>query len=224
MSNFICQSCRVHLRQSLRNQRHQLISTRSYSSKTPSKAPVDIAALLSKPSWSVRSLLPPESAPPSTEITPKKLHHLLRLSALPLPKTPEEEASMLATLHSQLHFVKNIQDVDTEGVEPLQSIRDETEEGIKDITIDLETLKEALGKEDIKGRNKRPRRRREMLPIQKGVEDWDVLKTASEKVETPLGKYFIVRSGKDDSPELSSEEAKPMMDGRGPEPLGSSKT
>ena len=134
---------------------------------------------------------------PSSEITPQKLHHLLRLSALPLPKSPEVEASMLATIHSQLHFVQDIQNVDTEGVEPLQSIRDETEEGIKDITIGLETLREALGKEDIKGRNKRPRRRRGEVVNTKGVEDWDVTKTASEKVETPGGKFFIVRSGKE---------------------------
>lgn len=87
--------------------------------------------------------------------------------------------------------------MDTEGVEPLQSIRDETEEGIKDITIGLETLREALGKEDIKGRNKRPRRRRGEVVNTKGVEDWDVTKTASEKVETPGGKFFIVRSGKE---------------------------
>jgi len=104
---------------------------------------------------------------------------------------------MLATIHSQLHFVQDIQNVDTEGVEPLQSIRDETEEGIKDITIGLETLREALGKEDIKGRNKRPRRRRGEVVNTKGVEDWDVTKTASEKVETPGGKFFIVRSGKE---------------------------
>lgn len=195
MSNFICQSCRVSLGQGLR--RNRTYSTRTHSSRTTSKAPLDIAALLSKPTWSVRSLIPTGSKPPSSEITPQKLHHLLRLSALPLPKSPEVEASMLATIHSQLHFVQDIQNVDTEGVEPLQSIRDETEEGIKDITIGLETLREALGKEDIKGRNKRPRRRRGEVVNTKGVEDWDVTKTASEKVETPGGKFFIVRSGKE---------------------------
>ena len=104
---------------------------------------------------------------------------------------------MLATLHSQLHFVQDIQNVDTEGVEPLQSIRDETEEGIRDITIGMETLREALGKEDIKGRNKRPRRRRGEAVDTKGVEGWDVTKTASENVDTPGGKFFIVRSGKE---------------------------
>jgi Asp-tRNA(Asn)/Glu-tRNA(Gln) amidotransferase C subunit len=158
---------------------------------------VDIDALLSKPTWSVRSLLPDPDAPPSEEITPAKLHHLLRLSALPLPKSLDEEAEMLKTLHSQLHFVKDIQKVDTEGVEPLRSIRDETEEGVKEITIGMEDLKEAFEKEEIKGRNRRPRRRRGYMVDAQGVEDWDVLGTAGEKVELAGGKYFVVRSGKE---------------------------
>lgn len=107
---------------------------------------------------------------------------------------------MLATLHSQLHFVQDIQNVNTEGVEPLQSIRDETEEGIKYVTIGLEELREALGKEDIKGRNKRPRRRRELVDAG-DVEEWDVLGTAGERVETPGGRFFVVRSGKGDKEE-----------------------
>lgn len=107
---------------------------------------------------------------------------------------------MLATLHSQLHFVQDIQNVDTEDTEPLQSIRDETEEGIKDVTIGLEQLREALGKEDVKGRNRRPRRRRELVDAG-DVEKWDVLGTAGEKVETPGGRFFVVRSGKVDSKE-----------------------
>jgi hypothetical protein len=101
---------------------------------------------------------------------------------------------MLKTLHSQLHFVKDIQSVNTDSVEPLQSIRDETEEGIKDITIGVDDLKEAFQAEEIKGRNKRPRRKRDQPVDTKGIEDWDVLGTASRKVETPLGNYFIVNS------------------------------
>lgn len=92
--------------------------------------------------------------------------------------------------------MRDIQNVDTEGVEPLQSIRDETEEGIKEITIGLKSVREALGNEDIIGRNRRPRRRRGELVDTKGVEKWDALGTAGEKVETPTGGFFIVRSGK----------------------------
>ncbi len=161
---------------------------------------VDIDLLFSKPTWSVRSLLPDPNIPPEDEITSEKLLHLLRLSALPLPTTPAEEAEMLKTLHSQLHFVRDIQKVDTDGVEPLRSIRDETEEGIQEITIGMDQLKDALASEDIKGRNKRPRRRRGGEAVNsKGVEDWDVLGTATETVEMNGARYFVVKSGKGES-------------------------
>ncbi|RDL40306.1 Uncharacterized protein BP5553_00285 [Venustampulla echinocandica] len=189
MSISICSSCRAAFRQAIRSRPHS--SIRSYSQ------PTDIAALLSKPTWSVRSLLPDPSSVSTDEITPKQLHHLLRLSALPLPKSPEEEAEMLKTLHSQLHFVKDIQKVDTEGVEPLQSIRDETEEGVKAATIGLAEMARALKKEDITGRSRRPRRRRDEVLNREPYEDWDVMGTASEKVETPGGSFFVVRSGKE---------------------------
>src|SRR4051812_44154241 len=107
-----------------------------------------ISKLLTKPTWSVRSLLP--SPPSSTHIptiTPKQLHHLLRLSALPQPSSPSVEASMIATLESQLHFVRAIQQVDTTGVEPLRSIRDETAAGLREASITVERLKDALEKE-----------------------------------------------------------------------------
>ncbi|KAK3946208.1 hypothetical protein QBC46DRAFT_2283 [Diplogelasinospora grovesii] len=179
---------------------------------------IDPAVILSKPTWSVRSLVPPTSSnTPSTSpeptttssssseptrptledgkrISPKQLHHLLRLSALPLPKTPEEEAQMINTLQSQLHFVRDVQSVDTTGVEPLRSIRDETEEGLEEATISLDTLREALSREAVFGYRQRPKRRPHETDRQKSqeVEDWDVLGTASQKA----GRYFVVRSGK----------------------------
>jgi len=92
--------------------------------------------------------------------------------------------------------VRDIQKVDTEGVEPLVAIRDETEEGIREVTIGVEQLKEALAKEVVVGRNRRPRRRTGDVVDGRGVEDWDVLGTAGEKVEGPTGRFFVVRSGK----------------------------
>ncbi|KAK6080451.1 DUF726 domain protein [Seiridium cupressi] len=173
------------------------------SSDLPSNRPRDPTPreILAQPTWSVRSLLPPSSpkgTPSATleqdeEITPSTLRHLLRLSALPPPSSPEEESQLLNTLRSQLHFVRNIQSIDTTGVEPLVSIRDETSQGVQEQTIGLDALQEALGRENVIGHNKRPRRRREEGKKEqiKGVEDWDVLKGASEKV----GRYFVVRSG-----------------------------
>ena len=116
---------------------------------------------LSKPSWSVSSLLSPSNSETESElpqVTSKTLSHLLNLSALPQPKTKEEEEKMLKTLRSQLHFVREIQSVDTTGVTPLSAIREETEEARAEMMIGLDTLKEALGQEEIRGRMKRPRR------------------------------------------------------------------
>ncbi|RYC53837.1 hypothetical protein CHU98_g12375, partial [Xylaria longipes] len=156
MSSTICSNCRLALRRTLRaarNSRQQ--STVAASLTRPSRTQLsgptgtttsDLTSLLSQPTWSVRSLLPPSSPSPSqqTTITPATLHHLLRLSALPLPQTPEEESQMLSTLSSQLHFVRAIQGVDTAGVSPLRVIRDETAAGLREQTIGLAELWEAL--------------------------------------------------------------------------------
>jgi hypothetical protein len=100
---------------------------------------------------------------------------------------------MLATLESQLHFVREIQAVNTTGIEPLQSIRDETEEGMQELTIGLDDLKDALAEETIVGRNRRPRRRRveEVEGMKQNEhEKWDVLGLAERKI----GRYFVVDS------------------------------
>jgi len=154
----------------------------------------EIIAMLSKPTWSVRSLLPPTT--PTKTITQKQLHHLLRLSALPLPKDQAEEEKMLDSLHSQLHFVSDIQSVNTEGVEPLVRIAEETEEAMKENTIGLEDLKHVIDDEIVVGRNRRRRRVRKEGIVGEG-EDWDVFSTAGETVDVPgSGRYFVVRSGK----------------------------
>ncbi len=97
---------------------------------------------------------------------------------------------MIATLQSQLHFVKAVQRVDTTGLEPLQAIRDETEGGRRESAIGLDDLKEALAKETRVGHYKRPRRVKEK--IESEAENWDALSTASKKA----GKYFVVESAK----------------------------
>ena len=99
---------------------------------------------------------------------------------------------MASTLQSQLHFVRNIQAVDTAGVEPLRSIRDETRVGLQEATIGLADLEGALAGEVRVGHNRRPRRVREKIDGT-GIEDWDPLKTAARTA----GKYFVVTSGKE---------------------------
>jgi len=163
----------------------------SKDAKEALKQQINVDELLSKPSWSVSSLLPKETASEPLEISSKQLRHLLKLSALPPPKDDTEEANMLKTLSSQLHFVKEIQKADTTGVEPLQSLRDETAEGEQNAELGLEALKEALAAEDVRGKfHPRIRRRRDRVEVKK--DEWNVLGTAGKKT----GRYFVVEGGK----------------------------
>lgn len=180
--------------------RRPLASSARCSDADPrdSKGNVDVDELLSKPTWSVSSLLPTSGQLADTPtISSKQLHHLLRLSALPPPKNAEEEARMLSTLSSQLHFVKDVQQVDTTGVEPLRSLRDETLEGEKEAELDMEAMSEALSQEEVKGKyHKRIRRRRRVDVVEEERptrETWDPLGTAGKKV----GRFFVVEGGKD---------------------------
>jgi Asp-tRNA(Asn)/Glu-tRNA(Gln) amidotransferase C subunit len=150
-----------------------------------------IRDILSKPTWSVRSLLTPSPESPAETITPSQLHHLLRLSALPLPRTKAEEESMISTLQSQLQFVRAVQRVETTGVEPLTAIRDETEQGLKEITVKLDDLRPALDKEKLVGYYQRPRRLREKLEPEE--EKWDALATAPRRAD----RFFVVEGAKD---------------------------
>lgn len=152
--------------------------------------PINIENLLSTPSWSVSSLLPPShEVPADFPVTPEKLRHLLRLSALPPPKDAAEESEMMQTLASQLHFVKEIQKVDTTGVKPLRAIRDETTEVERDAEITVESLREAFEKEEVLGKHfKRIRRRQEKVVDTGMPQDWRPLQHAQRSV----GKYFVV--------------------------------
>ncbi|KKK23953.1 hypothetical protein ARAM_003430 [Aspergillus rambellii] len=171
--------------------RSQPVTYQRYYSSSGAKEE-DIESMLSKPTWSVRSLLPDAATkPPSPSVTPAQLHHLLRLSALPQPSSQEEEQRMLGTLESQIHFVKEIQKVNTTGVEPLQSIRDESPEASKENTIGLEQLKEAMSKEQIIGRNKRIQRVVDSGRNNRPDGDaWDG--NALGYASKTKGKYFVV--------------------------------
>ena len=182
-----------HLSQAFPRAAHRRLQmSRNLSSAAKDHA--EIAAMLAKPSWSVQSLFETQVAPQSdTAISKTQLHHLLRLSALPLPTSEAEEASMIKNLESQLQFVKAIQQVDTEGVKPLQSIRDESEEAEKENEIGLETLREEFEKEVVVGRRGRIRKKKDLPVDTTGVEDWDALAQAPKR----LGRYFVVNTEKD---------------------------
>ena len=146
----------------------------------------DIEAMLAEPSWSVNRLFTSHHSSSESPISKKQLHHLLRLSALPLPANEAEEAKMLKDLGSQLHFVRAIQDVDTDGVEPLVSLRDETVEAAKEDEITVDTLKEDLAKETVTGI--RGRITRSDHAEKEDAEDWDALACAPKTV----GRYIAL--------------------------------
>ncbi|KAG6008219.1 hypothetical protein E4U21_004818 [Claviceps maximensis] len=184
----VCRACCLALR---RTTRQPLPPQTAHLSSTRTSPSAD--DILSKPTWSIQSLREPsspadETASSSETITAKQLHHLLRLAALPLPQSPADEASMIETLQSQLHFVRAVQRVNTAGVEPLRAIRDETPEAVLENTVTLEDMKSFLSDEELVGHYKRPRRIQKK--IHEADEKWNVLGTASRKA----GKYFVVQS------------------------------
>jgi Asp-tRNA(Asn)/Glu-tRNA(Gln) amidotransferase C subunit len=170
-----------------------LPGARPKAARAPIVPSTRITALLEKPTWSVKSLLPSAGSQSTPTVTPKQLRHLLRLSALPLPKDEQEEAEMLKTLESQIHFVREIQKVDTAGVEPLRAIRDESAEGIEEQTITLTDLQEHLDAEEVVGRNGRIRRRPRDDQEAKEAQAWDPFAMSEGKSK---GRYFFVRKEK----------------------------
>ena len=189
---------RWSIRRSISRQLHKanLASPRvrlpvSYSS-TARSTEQTISTLLSKPTWSIRSLLPAGELAETPDITSKQLHHLLRLSALPPPKDAAEEKEMLETLQSQLHFVKKIQSVNTEGLEPLQSIHDETIVAREENELKLEDLAQYMKDEARAAGGRIIVKSRHIEPAQENeAEDWNVLGQASRTA----GKYFVVEGG-----------------------------
>ena len=176
-------------------------STSSYNKPTtPTKASPDsvkpTSSTILSSSRTSSMIQSAERSPPATEITPTRLRQLLRLCALPPPSSPEEEASMLHDLRSQLHFVREIQKVDTRGVKPLVSIRDETDEGQKEAEIGIEDVKEALDEERVVGKwHKRMVRLDDPKVRERNeAEEWDVLGQAPRRV----GRFFVVESGENE--------------------------
>ena len=101
---------------------------------------------------------------------------------------------MIADLQSQLKFVQAVQSVDTTGVKPLQSIRDETQEVETENEVTVAKLQGEFDKEEVVGRRGRIRRRKEAPSSMKQEEVvWDPLSQAGKKV----GRFFVVDTAKD---------------------------
>src|SRR6185312_11734900 len=77
---------------------------------------------LTKPNWSVKFLLPSTTTSNDTIIDDKTLSHLLRLSSLRMPSDDAAKKRLVSDINTLYNFVKHIQEVDVENVEPLRSI------------------------------------------------------------------------------------------------------
>jgi Asp-tRNA(Asn)/Glu-tRNA(Gln) amidotransferase C subunit len=104
---------------------------------------------------------------------------------------------MRRTLSSQLHFVEDIQKVDTEGVEPLRSLSDVTSEALKGQEVTIADLKEAFKGEELIQFKDRTRWKKkndwtvtgaDQYRPDEEVESWYPLGLASRTE----GKYFVV--------------------------------
>lgn len=96
-------------------------------------------------------------------------------------------------MHTQLQFVRDIQSVDTTGVEPLRAIRDETSAGLAETTITLDRLRDGLDRETVFGYRRRPRRVRTDEARERSGEELLVDEATEERRERG---YFVVESGK----------------------------
>ncbi|TQS37805.1 hypothetical protein Golomagni_01709 [Golovinomyces magnicellulatus] len=160
--------------------------------------PID--KFLNQPSWSTSEILQDKDDSSQTSITDQEIKRLLRLSALPTSIDTQQLELIRRDLQSQLKFVRHVQSIDTDGVEPLVCLRNETTEGLRDLTVTLDDLLPALSMEYQKGKCLRPRRREEPLPREDN--DWDVFATSENVVELNGEKYFTVQT-QDRTPTLS---------------------
>lgn len=112
---------------------------------------------------------------------------------------------MLNTLESQIHFVKEVQKIDTTGVEPLVAIRDETTEAIREQTISLETLKPYLDKEKKVGGNGTIRRQKPADMIRDS--GWNPFGMGDGKDTRKKGKFFYVKKQKEQTSTVTQSKA-----------------
>lgn len=84
--------------------------------------------------------------------------------------------------------------MDTTGIAPLQSIRDESAEAVEENTIGLEHLKEALSKERVSGRRNRIQRIEVERNERPDGNAWDG--NALGYTSKIKGPYFVVETNK----------------------------
>lgn len=104
---------------------------------------------------------------------------------------------MLSTLRAQVHFVREIQKVDTSGVEPLVAIRDETRDHIWASMLTEEKLAQYFVQEDRVGVNGTVRRQRDNAVVISGDEDARPYEVREREV---VDEPFALGRAEDDGP------------------------
>lgn len=111
---------------------------------------------------------------------------------------------MLSILETQLHFVRDIQTVDTNGIQPLPSIRDETGEGLSEMAEKMSLVLDSALKQEVKfGFHKRPRRvvgRHARGPV-------DLMEQVPEEAKVGQGEDEMARTGAIPAGRYENEEA-----------------
>ena len=114
---------------------------------------------------------------------------------------------MLARLQSQINFVREVQNVNTRGVAPLRSIRDESDEAERENEITVDSLKDAFAREKVVGKHYKRIRRVGSLPGEDNddgkaaVGEWDVFGQSVRRI----GNYFVVDHGRGQEVKKSEE-------------------
>ena len=164
-SNVVCMRTTEPVVARPRRQFHTSVETR----KLPPPTPPDISKcqgvvlheVIGSPGWKIDDLLPPRKTSAErksdSSITPQTLRHHLHLSGLPPPQTPQEESNLLSALHDQLHFVRHVQSVSTENVNPLIRIGHESDPMVDTVgVLSYEECVEESKAEEIPGLEWKP--------------------------------------------------------------------
>lgn len=143
---------------------------------------VKLDEILGPPGWKIDDLLPPRIPSsehlPDDSIIPETLRHLLHLSGLPPPQTHPEESSLLSALHDQLHFVRHVQSVPTEDINPLIRIGRESDPEVDTVgVLSYEECVEESKSQEIPGLEWKP---------------WDVCSLKGGSPEGREDGWFIV--------------------------------
>jgi len=115
----------------------------------PSTCTLAVNFDLPRPVWSIQSSLPRNNV--SHELLSTKVQDVLRLCAIPSPASAVEGVIQQNDLSAQLHFLRQLGNVDTTSARPLRAIRDQTTETETEAEVTVKAVEGAFAQEDCIG-------------------------------------------------------------------------